>query len=285
MAETSNNNNAQGPGGFLPPQQTLPSPAPSGHSSSSASGLPRPRSHPLRAGSAKEEKIRTYVDGQLMYIQRRYVKKFQARKPGDDVAGYKSVGELCRDLEALLNIIWLSGTPALQIPYLLNITNEFTEWVTKFPPQPEPLFSILRKLDYCFASLLAGQDIDTKETLPGFENGVRGVMTKTDMVRCKSIVEQTRVVVTEIMTKQPQEEADEDMGDDEDDNDDDDDTEQEITELESEAEATDSAAESSGFMDPNWEDPDDDMYMDVARVYERTLVQLGEVMDQTPFLS
>ncbi|KUI61372.1 hypothetical protein VP1G_08528 [Cytospora mali] len=271
MADRSTN--AHGPGGFILPAETsLPSPAPSG--SSSTSGLPRPRSHPLRAGSAKEEKIRTYVDGQLMYIQRRYVKKFQARRPGDDIAGYKSVGELCRDIEALLNIIWLSGTPGLQIPYLLNIANEFTEWVTKFPPQPEPLFSLLRKLDYCFASLLAGQDIDTKETLPGFENGVRGVMTKTDMVRCKSIVEQTRVVVTEIMTRQPQEDEEEDADEDESD------TEKEITEAESEMEATDSAAESSGFMDPNWEDPDDDMYMDVARVYERTLVQLGEVMDQ-----
>lgn len=123
--------------------------------------------------------------------------------------------------------------------------------------------------------------MDTKETLPGFENGVRGVMTRTDMVRCKSIVEQTRVVVTELMTRQPQEEEEEEEMAGEDDED----TEQEITELESEAEATDSAAESSGFMDPNWEDPDDDMYMDVARVYERTLVQLGEVLDQAPLSS
>lgn len=120
MADTSTNNmdhnnnnniNAQGPGGFLLPSQTLPSPAPSGTPPRSTSGgLPHPRSHPLRAGSAKEEKIRIYVDGQLMYIQRRYVKKFQPRRPGDDVAGYRAVGELCGDLEALLNIIWLSGT-------------------------------------------------------------------------------------------------------------------------------------------------------------------------------
>lgn len=171
----------------------------------------------------------------------------------------------------------------LQIPYLLNIANEFTEWVTKFPPQPEQLFSLLRKLDFCFASLLAGRDVDTGETLPGFENGVRGVMTRTHMVRCKSIVEQTRVVVTELMTRQPQgEEEDQGVeGEDEDESD----TEKEITEAESEVETTDSAAESSGFVDPNWEDPDGDMYMDVARVYERTLVQLGEVMDQAPFSS
>lgn len=162
----------------------------------------------------------------------------------------------------------------LQVPYLLNIANEFTEWVTKFPPQPEPLFTILNKLDYCFASLLAGQDIDTKETLPGFESGIRGVITKTDMVRCKSIVEQTRVVIVDVMSKQPDENAESDDGETEDD------TEKEIAEAEMNTEGNFSAAESGGFVDPNWEDPDDELYMDVARVYEKTLVQLGEVMDQ-----
>lgn len=163
---------------------------------------------------------------------------------------------------------------ALQIPYLLNIANEFTEWVVKFPPQPEPLFTVLNKLDYCFASLLAGQDIDSKETLPGFENGIRGVVTKTDMVRCKSIVEQTRVVIVEVMSKQP----DENDGNDESETEDE--TEKEVTEAETDTEGNYSAAESTGFVDPNWEDPDDELHMDVARVYEKTLVQLGEVMDQ-----
>lgn len=168
----------------------------------------------------------------------------------------------------------LLSTAALQIPYLLNIANEFTEWVTKFPPQPEPLFAVLSKLDYCFASLLSGQDVDSKEALPGFENGLRGVVTKTDMVRCKSIVEQTRVVIVDVMSKQP----DENDGSDESETEDD--TEKEITEAETDTEGNYSAAESSGFVDPNWEDPDDELYMDVARVYERTLVQLGEVMDE-----
>lgn len=235
----------------------------------------------MRSGSAKEQTIRAYVDNQLMHIQRRFVKKSVAAKPGDDIVGYKTVGELCKDVEALLDILWLSGTPALQIPYLLNIANEFTEWVTKFPPQPEPLFTVLNKLDYCFASLLAGRDVDTKETLPGFENGFRGVITKTDMVRCKSIVEQTRVVIVDVMSKQPGEDV---RSEDESENEEED-TEKEITEAETtDAEGDYSAAESTGFVDPNWEDPDDELYMDVARVYEKTLVQLGEVMDQVASL-
>lgn len=122
---------------------------------------------------------------------------------------------------------------------------------------------------------MAGQDIDSKETLPGFENGIRGVVTKTDMVRCKSIVEQTRVVIVDVMSKQPDENGGSDESETEEEE-----TEKEITEAETDTEGNYSAAESTGFVDPNWEDPDDELHMDVARVYEKTLVQLGEVMDQ-----
>jgi hypothetical protein len=95
------------------------------------------------------------------------------------------------------------------------------------------------------------------------------------MVRCKSIVEQTRVVIVDVMSKQPDE-----NGGSGDEDETEEDTEKEITEAETDTEGDYSAAESTGFVDPNWEDPDDELYMDVARVYEKTLVQLGEVMDQ-----
>lgn len=166
----------------------------------------------------------------------------------------------------------------MQIPYLLNIANEFTEWVTRFPPQPTPMFTLLRKLDFCFASLLSGQDVDTKETLPGFECGARGVMTKTHMVRCKSIVEQTRVVVVDVMNERT---GAEDTGGDEDE-DEGMDVETELeTDAETDADATDASMDDRPFVDPNWDDGDDDLHMDVARVYERTLIQLGEVLQNT----
>lgn len=135
------------------------------------------------------------------------------------------------------------------------------------------MFSVLRKLDFCFASLLLGQDVDTKERLPGFENGVKGVMTKTHMVRCKSIVEQTRLVVVGVMSKQTGPEIKT--------NDNDEDDMDTDTELDTDFDPTDSAAEDRGFVDPNWDDEDDDVLMDVARVYERTLVQLGEVLQDS----
>lgn len=45
-----------------------------------------------------------------MAISRRFVKKFEDPKPGEDLVGYKGAGELCKDVEALMDIIWLSGT-------------------------------------------------------------------------------------------------------------------------------------------------------------------------------
>lgn len=107
MADSSNHE----PGGFLPP--SLPSPSPSTFSSSStASNLPHPRTNPLRAGSAKEDAARRYVEGRLLHVSRRYAKKFQPREDGegDAVVGYESFADVARDLGEVVDVVWLSGT-------------------------------------------------------------------------------------------------------------------------------------------------------------------------------
>ncbi|KAK3682844.1 hypothetical protein B0T22DRAFT_295426 [Podospora appendiculata] len=267
-----------GAGGFVRP--VLPSPAPSNISnnnnnnnnnntnhnnstSRSSSGLPHPRSHALRPGSAKEDKVRNFVEDRLMHMSRRYVKKYALKQPGDTFAGYASMTELCKDLEGLLDILWLSGTPSLQIPYLLNIANDFNTWFTSFPPAPVATFAALRKLDHCFSSLLSGQDIETKETLPGFENGLRHGMSRTDMVRCKSIVEMTRVLIVDVMTKErePEDVAEEEDGP--------------WTADDTDIEMANDAEDGEDDGEDDDDDDDEDMQMDVARVYENTLVQLG----------
>ncbi len=109
----------------------------------------------------------------------------------------------------------------------------------------------MRKLDHAFSSLLKGEDSDTGEILPGFEGGMRGGMSKTDMVRCKGLVEGTRVLMVDIMSKEP--EAGEDV---------------EESGVETDVEEnTDMDAEEQKFD------------MDIARVYEQTIVQLGEKLD------
>jgi hypothetical protein len=257
-------------GGFMPPSGpsvSLPSPAPT--TSTIRSDLPRPRAHPLRPGSAKEDQVRNFITDRINHITRRFVKKTGKAtisvEVDSEVEGYKAMSELCKDLEDVINIVWLSGTPSLQIPSLLNIASEFNTWVAAFPPSPAPTFSILHKLDHCFASLLTGEDIETHESLPGFENGLRSGMSRTDMVRCKSTVLHSRILIVDVMSKKPEEE-----------------------DRVEDAEQTDDDAESSGPDGPAkpgfslWDDgEEDDLYMDVARVYENTLVKLGETLGES----
>lgn len=106
-----------------------------------------------------------------------------------------------------------------------------------------------------FASLVTGKDLDTGETLPGFGTDadtfgrLGGGVTGTEKVRIKSLVERTRVVVVEVMNAGEFEVEDGDEADDSD----------------------DPMAEARG------DDVDfSDFNMDVARVYDRTLVELGD---------
>src|SRR5437016_6308391 len=97
------------PGGFIPP--ALPSPSPSNASNTSTdSNLPHPRSHPLRAGSAKEEAARRYVESRLLHISRRYTKKYQPPEEGESVHGYQSMVDVAKDLSEVVDVLWLSGT-------------------------------------------------------------------------------------------------------------------------------------------------------------------------------
>lgn len=98
-------------GGFLPsPQSPAPSTASTSVSATTSAALPHPRSRPLRAGSSKEEAARRYVDDKLLHVSRRYTKRFQPAEPDDTVVGYASMREVCKDLNDVVDVLWLSGT-------------------------------------------------------------------------------------------------------------------------------------------------------------------------------
>ncbi len=141
---------------------------------------------------------------------------------------------------------------SLQIPFLLKVASDFTQFVRSFSPAPKATFVLLSKLDHCFSSLLSGNDIKSKDTLPGFENGIRAGMTVTDMVRCRSLVEQTRVLMVEILSGTHEiEEDDPSLSD------------------------TDYATNSTKAP-VSWDIDDDAIHLDAARIYENTIIHLGE---------
>jgi hypothetical protein len=254
-------------GGFFPP--SLPSPSPSHVSTSSATSiLPHPRAHPLRPGSAKEDATRRYVDSRLLQISRRYAKKFQPKENSmeSDVKGYESMGEVAKDVGEIVDVVWLSGTrkqrtlmipwisliaaqASLQIPYLLSIAGSVNSYLPAFPPSPRGTFALLRKLDHAFSSLMQGEDSITGEVLPGFQGDQRAGLSKTDMVRCKGLVEATRVIMVGLMDRELEVDIDESDSN-------------SVLEMES--------PENLG----------DGMYeMDVARIYEETIMKLGERLE------
>lgn len=124
-------------------------------------------------------------------------------------------------------------------------------YLPAFPPAPKATFALLGKLDHAFSSLMKGEDSVTGELLPGFQCSKRAGMSKTDMVRCKGLVEGTRVLMVDLMDKEP--ELERDIGE--------------------------SDADTDVDMESTWDPEIEKFEMSVARVYEQTIVQLGELLE------
>ncbi|PYI16743.1 hypothetical protein BO99DRAFT_305740, partial [Aspergillus violaceofuscus CBS 115571] len=258
-------------GGFIPPSAHLPSPTPT-TSTATPSLLPKPRAHPLRPGSAKEATVLEYIDKKLLTISRRHAKKFSGAfitPESESERGYESFKEVAKDFEGLVDVLWVSGTPSLQIPYLISLAVQVNSYLPDYPFAAKATFRLLRKLDSVFASLLLGEDVDSGAPLPGFEARTN-VVSMTEKVRIKSIAETCRVVVVEAREQ-------EDLGDDDDDdggrngfedssgNDDEDDDEDELM---------DDALGMDEYPIPGrWE-------METAKVYEKTIQLLGDELGQ-----
>ncbi|KAI9682170.1 MAG: hypothetical protein M1817_000224 [Caeruleum heppii] len=240
-------------GGFMPPAPPSPPPSSITSSSLATTTLPRTRAHPLTPGSAKETTFIQHVDRGILQVSRRYAKKFSTSDDDnapETVKGYARFSEAARDMERLVDVVWVSSTPSLQTPYLLSLALLVASYLPAFTPSPRVTFQLLNKLDLAFASLLQGKDADSGEVLPGFEMS-RGLST-TDKVRIKSLIERTRLVVVEVMTNETEPDSEEET---EDDDDHDDDTMDDF----------DRPDEGGG----RWE-------TEIVRVYDRTLVELGE---------
>ena len=240
----------------------------------STSKLPHPRGTPLRAGGSKESAFIRHVDQQILHIQRRFAKRTSPTGNGlsdidkdkadewGDVRGYSSMRQACTDIEDLVGVVWVSGTPSLQVPYLINLALLVGTVVQSMPPSPRSLFRVVGKLDHCFASLIQGRDVDSGERLPGFE-GRRGV-SGTEKVRIRSLVERTRVGVVEAFKRGEFDEEPELL------------VEQDVMDIDADME--DELVLEGEDLDGVEED-EESYDMQLARVYDRTIQELGDSLD------
>lgn len=251
------------------------SPPRSSASSHVASTLPHPRSSPLRAGGNKESTFIRYIDQRILHIQRRFAKRTTPSGNGlsdvgrdkadawGDVKGYSTMREACQDIEELLGVVWISGTPNLQVPFLINLAVLLSTVINAMPPSPNSLFRVLRKFDLAFASLIQSRNLETGEALPGFE-GKKGISV-TEKVRIRSLVERTRIEVMETFKRgefafeEPESEVVDGI-------------EHGENELVVEGEDMDPGEEEEG---------EEDSYdMQLARVYDQTLQELGDSLEE-----
>ncbi|KAH7079937.1 hypothetical protein BKA63DRAFT_230992 [Paraphoma chrysanthemicola] len=250
-------------------------PASSATQSQHASPLPQPRRHPLKPGGTKESDLIRYLDHCLNRVQKRVDNRVTNRKlkpaPGEEV-GYSAFAEVAKDLDELLDVIWVSGSPNLQIPYLLNVAVLIAEFLPFFPHSErsaQATFQLLSKLDEAFASLLIGHDTASGEPLPGFENG-RSVST-TDKVRLKGIVDRTRLTVVRVMSGESVVGEESDVG------------EAMDTDTEGKESRRQETVQFEGF-DNNDDDEEDgeDEERSIGSVYEKTIGELGDVLGGPP---
>lgn len=148
----------------------LPSPAPSALSQGNASLglLPIARSHPLLPGSAKFNTLRNYLDTRVYEINSKLSKSY---------AGYSTFTDVHRDLNAAIDVLWISSTPALQVPFLITLSGLFQSSLGLFPWDSIRSLELASKLDEFFAHVLsdsAGSD--------------EGAVNNTDRARISSIV-------------------------------------------------------------------------------------------------
>ncbi|EDU47590.1 TFB6 domain containing protein [Pyrenophora tritici-repentis] len=254
-----------------------PTPPASNAPSQHPSPLPQPRKHPLKPGGWRESDLIQYLDHGVNSIQKRVDNRMTNRKlkpaPGEE-EGYKAFWEVAKDLDGLVDVVWVSGSPNLQIPYLLNLAvlgAEFLPLFASSTPSTQATFRLLSKLDYAFSSLLTGHDAATGDQLPGFEGG--RTVTTTDKVRLKGIVDRTRLTVTRVVSKESVV-GDEDYVGDSMDTD---------TEKETDASGRQATVTFEGF-ENNEEDEEDDEWEErgVASIYEKTIGQLGDVLGGPP---
>ena len=74
----------------------------------------------MKPGGSKESGFIDYVDQKLLGISRRYEKRFNTAlktelTPDIEGRGYEGFKDAAKDLDAIVDVVWVSGTRKFQI--------------------------------------------------------------------------------------------------------------------------------------------------------------------------
>jgi hypothetical protein len=239
------------------PPASIASPA-SGNlaTASRLSSLPVPRHKRLPPGSQKEIALISYLDNQILKITRRYGKKFSDQDgEHDDTPGYTTYDEFVADADPLVDMVWISSTPSLQIPYFLQLAVLACSYLDAFPFTAS-VFHLTNKIDQAFAAILRAA------TAADASSGLHPGVNMTEKVRIRSLIMETRVAAVNAATSSGYAARVEDVTD----------TETEEEDYTTDTSAMEDQAESSQNMS---------ISIALSKVYSRTLDILGDSLIPT----
>ena len=150
---------------------------------------------------------------------------------------------------------------SLQTPYLLTIALTACTCLAPFSFSPRSTFQLLHKLDIAFYSLLNCVNTGTGVMVPGYG---RGKLSTTEKVRMRGLVERTRLATVEVAGKGGSVDGIDSIV-------------QSAVDTEDETMIIEETDDDMEAMQVNgnhgrWE-------MEIARVYEKTIVELGASLD------
>lgn len=147
---------------------------------------------PRRLSDAQNERLREYIEQELLSINRRYLRRINPdSEPG---TRYDTIPELLQDLNKIIDLIWYSlsnnssdvGQNTFQTTYFLRIADSLNDYIVGFEDKPAPLQTLetLSKLDLIFSRAISLQ-----------------MLTKTEQVRLSSIIERSRVLASSFVVE------------------------------------------------------------------------------------
>ena len=140
--------------------------------------------------------------------------------------------------------------------------------MTSFDFAPKATLQLLQKLDCAFSSLLRGQDACSGDPLPGLESGRR--ITTTEKIRLQGLVARTRVQIVDVARGgRAEEESSTDVAR----------RKRAEEDSDTDFESTTMAEESDDGGHDRHLNGRDEVDLDIARVYEKTLADLSDSLD------
>lgn len=113
LANTISMDSSSTAGGFEHPFLLSPPHSSIASGSTAHATLPHAREHPLKSGGSKESSFIRFVDQGIQKIQRRFAKRGSNeadKEEKEDAKGYANFPEFAKDTEALIDLVWVSGT-------------------------------------------------------------------------------------------------------------------------------------------------------------------------------